>query len=964
MAEHFVKPQHQEVLDLFDRLIPDGEPIKKDYQLATASGRHQDESHEELWEKYHQAVETALGENTEQQLMDFFTDPAGHVVEGHWGDRSFLINIIASVFSSLYCERHPSESSLRSVLGRLCIILDLAEKTTEQAVSLYGGYGELRDRSYFPNAPLCLKILSKHLDYDFIYAELKSIFSGKFNKTIDHGEDAYDRYEESNPAFLQYEHESFIRLLMKLYDTNEFDYDWFKRCSLLFPSYVQSHWVDMDEDSRRYYREREKFDFSDGFLETYKDYYHRLLQELIPELKAGSQTASAFNAFFDVELPGLVWLQAGLDLLTREERKAKTLKNKEDAIDYTICEMLNFHAYAEEESESDLLALLKNYDEKTLLLAYPYAGKARLPILKALGWNDIIPIHQALFTLGDVPADGVEEPDDFYNCESTSMGVIDRFHYLEMIGNPNPKLVTKYFKAIRASSMSAANILTVISALLDMDRDKIEKSLTRHTQIAIKAYGLFSVRDDNDLKERYLNFNQISKEASKYGQERCANTRAAVICGLKNLAQSAGYTDEVRMEWAMEADIASNMIPFDTRHNALDWQVSLNLEGITPKIRVYKQDKLLKSVPPKVRKTDIYQQMRDAQDQIKRQASAFRHTLEAMMCDGDAIEAGELETLAKLPVVSSMLGQLILKVGEGKFGLFSGNTQKVKGIDGKAIAIETTPIIAHVYDLFEAKVLSQWQQAIVEQQIVQPFKQAFRELYIVTPAEVEAGTHSRRFIGHVIDGSRTSRLLQTRQWSQYGGDVVEVFKRFPKHKMAGFLDIPDSRHYLAESDALTLDEIWFTQHGEKIALDKVPPLVFSEFMRDVDLIASVARVDDDSYLWSSETAQRRSELVLNLVKTIGLKQVSCEDHYAFIQGKLAKYRIHLGTGVIHIQPGNYLCIVPARDKHEDLYLPFADVDRKMAEIISKIFLLIADDKITDASILSQIKASLTEASSG
>lgn len=85
--------------------------------------------------------------------------------------------------------------------------------------------------------------------------------------------------------------------------------------------------------------------------------------------------------------------------------------------------------------------------------------------------------------------------------------------------------------------------------------------------------------------------------------------------------------------------------------------------------------------------------------------------------------------------------------------------------------------------------------------------------------------------------------------------------------------------------------------------------------------------------------------------------MACEGHFAYIEGKLASYKIHLGSGVIHIQPGNYLCIVPKMELNEQVYLPFADTDLRTSEIVSKIFLLLNDDKITDKSILSQIKMS-------
>jgi hypothetical protein len=42
--------------------------------------------------------------------------------------------------------------------------------------------------------------------------------------------------------------------------------------------------------------------------------------------------------------------------------------------------------------------------------------------------------------------------------------------------------------------------------------------------------------------------------------------------------------------------------------------------------------------------------------------------------------------------------------------------------------------------------------------------------------------------------------------------------------------------------------------------------------------------------------------------------------------------------------------------HEKLFLPFTDDDFKTSEVISKILLLLADDKIKDKSILRQIEA--------
>ncbi|GIF42439.1 DUF7737 domain-containing protein [Actinoplanes xinjiangensis] len=62
---------------------------------------------------------------------------------------------------------------------------------------------------------------------------------------------------------------------------------------------------------------------------------------------------------------------------------------------------------------------------------------------------------------------------------------------------------------------------------------------------------------------------------------------------------------------------------------------------------------------------------------------------------------------------------------------------------------------------------------------------------------------------------------------------------------------------------------------------------------------------------------------------------------------------------IHVGPAGYLCVVPAgfgATAHRRLFLPFADEDRMTSVILSKVLLLSEDDRITDPSILKQLKA--------
>ena len=84
--------------------------------------------------------------------------------------------------------------------------------------------------------------------------------------------------------------------------------------------------------------------------------------------------------------------------------------------------------------------------------------------------------------------------------------------------------------------------------------------------------------------------------------------------------------------------------------------------------------------------------------------------------------------------------------------------------------------------------------------------------------------------------------------------------------------------------------------------------------------------------------------------------VKVEGNFVRIEGKLGKYNIHLGSGVIHQEGGAQIAVLPVHSQNRGrLFLPFVDEDPKTAEILTKIIFFAEDDKIKDPSILNQIK---------
>jgi hypothetical protein len=164
--------------------------------------------------------------------------------------------------------------------------------------------------------------------------------------------------------------------------------------------------------------------------------------------------------------------------------------------------------------------------------------------------------------------------------------------------------------------------------------------------------------------------------------------------------------------------------------------------------------------------------------------------------------------------------------------------------------------------------------------------------------------------------------------------------------------------------------------NEPIPLADVPPLVFSEIMRDVDLFVGVASVGNDptwqdggpegryrdywhgySFGELSATAQTRKVVLERILPRLKIgDRCSFSDRFLVVRGDIRTYKIHLGSGNILMSPNDqYLCIVATQGAGEPggVFLPF-EGDNTLSIILSKAFLLAADAKIKDPTINRQI----------
>lgn len=336
--------------------------------------------------------------------------------------------------------------------------------------------------------------------------------------------------------------------------------------------------------------------------------------------------------------------------------------------------------------------------------------------------------------------------------------------------------------------------------------------------------------------------------------------------------------------------------------------------------------------------------------------------------------------------------------------LVANDDQPVTWLDDGTLVELWHPLSAHV------DVVQGWRRWLDVHQVQQPFKQAHREIYLLTDAERNTNNYSNRFAAHIIKQHQFSALCAARGWKHQLRLMVDDVYPAPSRTLPNWdlraeywvesignnfgEDTTDSGTFLY----LSTDQVRFyplaarqnfahasgggygfrgRNTNDPLPLEDIPPLVFSELMRDVDLFVGVASVANDpnwfdggpggrhidywhqySFGNLNESAKTRRQVLEVLLPRLKIaSRCQLDEHFLIVRGDLRTYKIHLGSGNILMEPNDqYLCIVPKSAfnvEKERILLPF-EGDQTLSVIISKAFLLANDKAIKDPSITRQI----------
>ncbi|MDW5325014.1 DUF4132 domain-containing protein [Plantactinospora sp. KLBMP9567] len=423
--------------------------------------------------------------------------------------------------------------------------------------------------------------------------------------------------------------------------------------------------------------------------------------------------------------------------------------------------------------------------------------------------------------------------------------------------------------------------------------------------------------------------------------------------------------------------------------------------------------KIVKSVPASVRSaypeqlTDFKAAVKDVEKMLSAQAERLdRQFLAQRVWPFDAWRARYLDH----PLLGTLARRLIWLVDDVPCAFADG---ALRTHEDKEIAAGETVRLWHPIGREVAEVLA-WRAWLEANRVTQPFKQAHREVYLLTAAEENTRVYSNRYAAHVLRQHQFHALTAARGWRnklrmmvddayepatrelpQWGlraefwiegiGDDWEAdttesgaYLRIATDQVR-FYPIGAPEHYAHAGGGGY--EQWVSQDAQPtdpVPLAEIPPLVLSEVLRDVDLFVGVASVGNDptwqdggpggrfreywaSYSFGelSGTAQTRREMLERLVPRLAIAdRAKVEGRFLVVRGDLRTYKIHLGSGNILMSPNDqYLCIVPkqtASSSTGDVFLPF-EGDRVLAVILSKALMLAKDIQITDRTITQQLR---------
>ena len=182
-----------------------------------------------------------------------------------------------------------------------------------------------------------------------------------------------------------------------------------------------------------------------------------------------------------------------------------------------------------------------------------------------------------------------------------------------------------------------------------------------------------------------------------------------------------------------------------------------------------KGDKPVKSAPAAVKKehAEEFKELQAALKDVNAMLPAQRERIDALFLARKSWPlAAWRERYLDHPLVGTIARRLIWTFtakGKTVHGTWYGGD--LVGLNGKPLNLKGEQAVSlwHPIDRPADEVLA-WRDWLEQREVVQPFKQAHREVYLLTDAERRTGTYSNRFAAHILRQHQFNALCAARGW--------------------------------------------------------------------------------------------------------------------------------------------------------------------------------------------------------
>ena len=379
---------------------------------------------------------------------------------------------------------------------------------------------------------------------------------------------------------------------------------------------------------------------------------------------------------------------------------------------------------------------------------------------------------------------------------------------------------------------------------------------------------------------------------------------------------------------------------------------------------------------------DAYQAFKDKLKSIRNTLSVQTRRIESFYLEDLAMSFGSWRKhYAQHPLMKSIAGNLVW-LFRNEVGVASGILQgdELVSFDDSRLSEfseDTQVYLWHPLHSEESE-RDAWRNYMWRHSVAQPFRQVYREIY-----RGEQGEDFTEIVsGLYVRQHQFRALLLSRGWSyglrgSFECDSAPVLGRPDGFCCEiGIGGVSQSVSGRGIALAVELGAIEFSKDGRVIAAAEVPPLLYSELLRDIDLFTSVSGVgyrrdwedieavfkelvefriqeqfasagDSTSTILGNllensplskalidflarleaavsdkpipETVKVRAQLLEVLLRAASLAdRIRIEGRYAFVDGPAGRYKINLASGLIFDCTNNGLCGVANRRGRADM----------------------------------------------